>query len=260
MSILKRLRMIAILALPLAAGACAGSDPIELIPAGLRTSIAAEDRGQKKGPDAAISVNDMLARARGGRTEPANGASTAPAAAVAGPVAEPASAPAAAEPVEPAVAPPIKAASRAGDEPSGAAVHPLWAKMNAQRAGAAPMSSTVDVAASGPGESQTPVSPVARPSGGPSVMIRFPGAVAELPDGEKARLDAAVTLHKATASSVRVMAGPASEGAVFQRLLIAERRSQAVDKALPSELERSRVFSPEVEADSVRVEFQPTPR
>lgn len=259
MSILKSFRTIAILILPLAAGACAGSDPIELIPVGLRTSIAAEDRGQKKGADAAVSVNDMLARARGGQSEPAKAAPAPQASSGDAVAAEPTNAPpptatVSSGPLPQLLPSPAMPTRQDGAVGEATAVHPLWAKMSPQRGGAATMPATADVAV--PVAERPTLSPIARPSAGPGVVIRFPGSDAELPDGEKARLDAAVTLHKATASNVRVMAGPASEGAVFQRLLIAERRSQAVDKALPSELERSRVFSPEVDADTVRVEFQ----
>lgn len=268
MSILKSLRTIAILIFPLAAGACAGSDPVDLIPVGLRTSIAAEDRGQKKGPEVAVSVNDMLARARGGQVDAAKAAPAAQASSAADVVAaEPSNAPqqtaaVSTEPL-PQILPSTAMAPRQGvAAPNAAAVHPLWAQMSLQRGGAAAMPATADVAVpvAAPAVERPALSPMARPSSGPGVVIKFPGSSSEIPDGEKARLEAAVTLHKATTSSVRVMAGPASEGAVFQRLLIAERRSQAVDKALPSDLERNRVFSPEVDADTVRVEFQSTRR
>lgn len=267
MSILKSLRTIVILILPLAAGACAGSDPVDLIPVGLRTSIAAEDRGQKKGPEVAVSVNDMLARARGGQVEPTKAAPAVQASAADVVAVEPTNAPqpipsVAAGPL-PALSPSVAMAPRQGGEaPDPTAVHPLWAQMRLQRGGAAAIPATADIAVpvAAPAVERPALSPIARPSAGPGVVIKFPGSGAEIPDGEKARLEAAVTLHKATTSSVRVMAGPASEGAVFQRLLIAERRSQAVDKALPSDLERNRVFSPEVDADTVRVEFQPTRR
>jgi hypothetical protein len=268
MSILKSLRTIAILILPLAAGACAGSDPVELIPVGLRTSIAAEDRGQKKGSEAAVSVNDMLARARGGQVDAAKAAPAAQTSAAADVVAaEPTNAqqPIAAVSTEPLpqLLPPITMAARQGGAaPDAGAVHPLWAKMSLQRSGGTATSAPADVVvpAAAPAVQRPALAPIARPSAGPGVVIKFPGSDTEIPDGEKARLEAAVTLHKATVSSVRVMAGPASEGAVFQRLLIAERRSQAVDKALPPDLERSRVFSPEVDPDTVRVEFQRTRR
>lgn len=273
----RRLSLLVVVLAALGTGACAGSDPNELIPAGLRATLAAEDRNMTPSTAGkAVSVDDMLARARGGKVEPRAAAAPAPAAATASDGATPA---AAAEPRGDALPPQVTQAVAAmdaraaaqprtarldGDAPVPAAggVHPLWARFNGQSAtasaGGAPVS---DATLQPPIPVATRSVPAPKPDPGPvngmAVVLRFPGTTTVLGDDEKARLDAAVTLHRNNSKAARIVAGPASEGQAFERLLTAEKRSQAVDEALPQSLDRTRDYSPQLAPDTVRVEFQP---
>lgn len=57
-------RRLLILALPLLTlGGCSSSNPLDLIPAGLRSTFGAEDRAAQ--PNRPVSVEDLLAKARG---------------------------------------------------------------------------------------------------------------------------------------------------------------------------------------------------
>ena len=276
----RRAPLLIVVLAALGTGACAGSDPNELIPAGLRATLAAEDRNQAPSTAGkAVSVDEMLARARGGKVE------VKAATATAAPSGEAAPAPSA-EPrpdttgdalppsVTQAVAAMDARASAAprtmrldSDAPAPAAggVHPLWARFNGQASsGAAPAGNAApvsDATLQPPMPVTTRAMPAAWQDAGPingmSVVLRFPGTTTTLGDDEKARLDAAVTLHRNNTRSARIVAGPASEGAAFERLLAAEKRSQAVDEALPQSLDRTRDYSPQLAPDTVRVEFQP---
>lgn len=274
----RRAPLLIVILAALGTGACAGSDPNELIPAGLRATLAAEDRNLKPSTAGkAVSVDDMLARARGGKVEP-----RATAAAPAGEAAEsPPAAEARADSRGDALPPNVTQAVAAMDAraaaaprttrldsdavaPAASGVHPLWAKFNSQSPAAAPTGNAAPVSNATlepPMPVATRVVPAPRQDAGPvngmSVVLRFPGAVTALSDDEKARLDAAVTLHRNNTKAARIVAGPASEGAAFERLLTAEKRSQAVDEALPQSLDRTRDYSPQLAPDTVRVEFQP---
>lgn len=263
----KYTRLIAILLTQIGLAACAGSDPADLIPVGLRATIAAEDRAKQQGTDKPISVNDMLARARGDKApvapapvgkataaaqddRPLPSDRNAPSPASSGPLPE-RMASTALPPADGPAAPLPRAAAAAPAAPNG--VHPLWAQMSAGRGpGAAPTASASRAA--------TPDRPSpARETGAASiglVVLRFPGGTSELDSQERARLDAAVTLHKSSAPAARIVAGPSSDSAPFQRLLKAERRSQAIEQALPPEMKRSSLYSPDIDNDTVRVEFQ----
>lgn len=272
MSRLKYTRLIAILLTQVGLAACAGSDPADLIPVGLRATIAAEDRAKQQGADKPVSVNDMLARARGDKApvatapvakaaasaqdeQPLPSGRNAPSAISSGPLPErlastalpPADGPAAPLPRAPAAAPAA---------PNG--VHPLWAQMNAGR-GPAAAAQTVNAS-----RAATPDRPSPAPEPGAAniglVVLRFPGGTSELDSQERARLDAAVTLHKSSGPAARIVAGPSSDGAPFEKLLKAERRSQAIEQALPPEMKRSSLYSPDIDSDTVRVEFQSSQR
>ena len=287
---LRRAPLLLVVLATLGTGACAGSDPNELIPAGLRATLAAEDRNQA--PSTAgkpVSVDDMLARARGGRVD-------AKSAAAATPPADGTAIPAAATAAEPqagarpdarsdALPPNITAAVAAMDARASAAprttrleadtaapaangVHPLWARFNAQNPPAAAASGAMGNGAMVSNATMQPPMAVTTktvpapkedtgPVSGMSVLLRFSGTSSTLGDDEKARLDAAVTLHRNNSKSARIVAGPAGEGAAFERLLLAEKRSQAVEEALPQSLDRTRNYSPQLAPDTVRVEFQP---
>jgi hypothetical protein len=263
----KYIRLLAILLTQVGLAACAGSDPADLIPVGLRATIAAEDRAKQQGTDKPISVNDMLARARGDKASGASASVTKAAAAAqddqplpsersapspisSGPLPErmastalpPADGPAAPLPRAPAAAPAA---------PNG--VHPLWAQMNAGRGPAAAPAANAPRAA-------TPDRPLPASESGAAniglVVLRFTNGTSELDSQERARLDAAVTLHKSSGPAARIVAGPSSDSAPFQRLLKAERRSQAIEQALPPEMKRSSLYSPDIDNDTVRVEFQ----
>ena len=264
---LQRIRLITVVAQAFGTGACAGSDPAELIPVGLRASIAAEDKAAQKGPDVkAVSVDEMLSKVRGGKLPP-------PAPLTAGPKPDPDSAAPTADVGESAAvaqaaamastALPARTLGSGGPAmPAGAApggVHPLWAAFNTQGrvdpavGGATAGERTGGDRAGGDDAAAQPLPPL--PLAANSVVMHFPGTTSEISADERARLDAAVTLHKATATSARIVAGPAASGAAFEKLLIAEKRSQAVDQALPESLTRTRDYSPRVEPDTVRVEF-----
>lgn len=281
---LRRASLLLVLAATLATGACAGSDPNELIPAGLRATLAAEDRNQA--PSTAgkpVSVDEMLARARGGKVD-----ARAPGAAAAAPAADaPATEPrpeSRPESRADSLPPNVTAAVAAMDARAAAAprtarvdsdaaipatggVHPLWAKFNAQSGPAAAAPASAGTAAISDATLQPPMAVTTRavpppkqdngPTNGMSVVLRFPATSSTLGDDDKARLDAAVTLHRNNAKSARIVAGPAGEGAAFERLLLAEKRSQAVEDALPQSLDRTRDYSPQLTPDTVRVEFQP---
>ncbi|MCA0303078.1 MAG: hypothetical protein LCH95_11815 [Proteobacteria bacterium] len=280
----RRAPLLIVILAALGTGACAGSDPNELIPAGLRATLAAEDRNQQPSTAGkAVSVDDMLARARGGKAEPKAGAAAA---------AAPSDATAATADAAPrgdgrgegrgdALPPNVTQAVAAMDARASAAprttrldsdtappaangVHPLWARFNSQSAGGAPggnAAAVSDATLQPPMPVSTRAVPPPKPDTGPingmSVVLRFPGTTTTLGDDEKARLDAAVTLHRNNSKAARIVAGPASEGAAFERLLTAEKRSQAVDEALPQSLDRTRDYSPQLAPDTVRVEFQP---
>ena len=263
----KYTRLIAILLTQIGLAACAGSDPADLIPVGLRATIAAEDRAKQQGADKPISVDDLLARARGNKTPaapaPVGKAATAtqddpplpsernaPSPISSGPLPErmassalpPADGPAAPLPRAPAAAPAA---------PNG--VHPLWAQMSAGRGPATAPTANAPRPAAPDRPSPAPEATAANIA---SVVLRFPGGTSELDSQERARLDAAVTLHKSGAPAARIVAGPSSDSAPFQRLLQAERRSQAIEQALPAEMKRSSLYSPDIDTDTVRVEFQ----
>ena len=290
---LRRAPLLLVVLAALGTGACAGSDPNELIPAGLRATLAAEDRNQV--PSTAgkpVSVDELLARARGAKADaksagavPADGAGVPSAATDAEPQAG--SRP---DPRADVLPPNVTAAVAAMDARASAAprttrleadtaaptangVHPLWAKFNAQNAPTAGGNGAMGNGAmnSGPAVSNATLEPPmavttrsvpapkedAGPLSGMSVLLRFPGTSSTLGDDEKARLDAAVTLHRNNSKSARIVAGPAGEGAAFERLLLAEKRSQAVEDALPQSLDRTRNYSPQLAPETVRVEFQP---
>jgi hypothetical protein len=263
----KYIRLIAILLTQVGLAACAGSDPADLIPVGLRATIAAEDRAKQQGADKPVSVNDMLARARGDKApgapapaaraaasaqddQPLPSGRNAPSQISSGPLPErmastalpPADGPAAPLPRAPAAAPAA---------PNG--VHPLWAQMNAGRGLAAAPTATVPRAAA---TDRPPSAPEAGATNIGLVVLRFPGGTSELDSQERARLDAAVTLHKSSGPAARIVAGPSSDSAPFERLLKAERRSQAIEQALPPGMKRTSVYSPDIDNDTVRVEFQ----
>ena len=132
-------------------------------------------------------------------------------------------------------------------------VHPLWAQMSAGRGPAAAPTTNAPRAAAPDRPSPAPEATAANIA---SVVLRFPGGTSELDSQERARLDAAVTLHKSSGPAARIVAGPSSDSAPFQRLLQAERRSQAIEQALPVEMKRSSLYSPDIDTDTVRVEFQ----
>ncbi len=276
----------------LGTGACAGSDPNELFPAGLRATLAAEDRNQiPSTAGKAVSVDELLARARGAKVEaksaaagtvPADGSAAMPAAATA---AEPrpdsradalppnVTAAVAAMDARASAAPRTTRLDAGTAAPTAGGVHPLWARFSAQNGPVATANGASGNGAVGNGAAvsnatmQAPMAVTTKsvpapkedtgPISGMSVLLRFPGTSSTLGDDEKARLDAAVTLHRNNAKSARIVAGPAGEGAAFERLLLAEKRSQAVEEALPQSLDRTRNYSPQLAPDTVRVEFQP---
>ena len=261
------IRLIAILLTQVGLAACAGSDPADLIPVGLRATIAAEDRAKQQGADKPVSVNDMLARARGDKApgapapaakaaasapddQPLPSGRNAPAPITSGPLPE-RMASMALPPADGPATPLARAPAAAPAAPNG--VHPLWAQMNAGRGPTAAPTATAPRAA-------TPDRPSRAPEAGAAsiglVVLRFPGGTSELDSQERARLDAAVTLHKSSGPAARIVAGPSSDSAPFERLLKAERRSQAIEQALPPEMKRSSLYSPDIDNDTVRVEFQ----
>ncbi|MFO1161068.1 MAG: hypothetical protein U1E60_19660 [Reyranellaceae bacterium] len=252
--LLQRIRLAVVVISALGAGACAGSNPADLIPVGLRASIAAEDKAAQKGPDAkAVSVDEMLSKVRGGKLPPPTPLPSG--SGKAGPADGGVTAPAsdgAAETVAVAPASPSPAPPSVVREPAAApgSVHPLWASFNTQ----ARPATTAGDSTEGTSRSEAPPLPPL-PVAPNSVIVRFAGTTSDLTADERARLDAAVTLHKATTSSARIVAGPPAGGAPFEKLLVAEKRSQAVDQALPESLVRTRDYSPRIEADTVRVEF-----
>ena len=266
MSFLNPVRLNAVLLLPLGLAAC-GADGADLSPVGLRTTLAAEDRASKQVAHNPVSVDEMLTRARTG-----GGASTSPAP-QAGTNAPPSAATqdASAERPNPkydSPSPPLPVLMSsqargemqpvsAGSAPAANGVHPLWAQMTEARAptsaGAAPVATGGQLAAVA---GARPAKPAPAPIDPSTVVLKFAGTGSELTPEEKLRLDAAVTMRKASAKAgARIVAGPAGEGEPFQRLVLSDRRSQAVDSALPSDLQRSRVYSPEIDVDTVRVEF-----
>ncbi len=265
----KYTRLIAILLTQLGLAACAGSDPADLIPVGLRATIAAEDRAKQQGADKPISVNDMLSRARGNKTpgapapvgktaaaaqddQPLPSERNAPSPISSGPLPE-RMASTALPPADGPAAPLPRAPAAALAAPNG--VHPLWAQMSAGRGPAAAPTANAPLAAAPDRPSPAPVAG-AGAANIASVVLRFPGETSELDSQERARLDAAVTLHKSSGPAARIVAGPSSDSAPFQRLLKAERRSQAIEQALPPEMKRSSLYSPDIDTDTVRVEFQ----
>ena len=259
MCILQVRRWCAAFLLPLGLAAC-GYDGAELIPPGLRATLAAEDRAGKPAgtPEKAISVDEMLSRARTGSksaTPPAEETAATP------------------KPLDGAAAPAADAVPAASEThsnvqvasvsapatPSG--VHPLWAQMVAERKpGMAPVSQ----GASGGNTAQlaavaTPSSKPTAPAPAPdarTLVLRFPGAETDLGAEERRRLDAAVALYKTNSNAARIVAGPSGERPAFEQVLFAERRARAVESALPSEIKPSRSFSPDIDTNTVRVEFR----
>lgn len=263
---LQRIRLITVVSLAIGTGACASSDPADLIPVGLRASIAAEDKAAQKGPDVkAVSVDDMLSKVRGGKLPPPAPLTAGPAKAEPDPTAAPAdvgeSAAVAQAAAMTSTALPARTLGSAGGGAPAApgGVHPLWAAFNTQgrvdpaAGGAMPGERTSSERMGGDDAPAQPLPPL--PIAANTVVMHFAGTGSELSADERARLDAAVTLHKATSTGARIVAGPAASGAAFEKLLIAEKRSQAVDQALPESLTRTRDYSPRVEPDTVRVEF-----
>lgn len=263
----KYTRLIAILLTQIGLAACAGSDPADLIPVGLRATIAAEDRAKQQGADKPISVDDLLARARGNKApgtpapvgkvaaaaqddQPLPSERNAPSPISSGPLPE-RMASTALPPADGPAAPLPRASAAAPAAPNG--VHPLWAQMSAGRGPAAAPTANAPRAAAPDRPSPAPEAGAANIA---SVVLRFPGGTSELDSQERARLDAAVTLHKSNGPAARIVAGPSSDSAPFQRLLQAERRSQAIEQALPAEMKRSSLYSPDIDTDTVRVEFQ----
>lgn len=258
---LQRIRLITIVALAIGTGACASSDPSDLIPVGLRASIAAEDKAAQKGPNVkAVSVDDMLSKVRGGKLPPPAPLTAGPAKAEPDPTAAPAdvgesAAVAQADAMASTALPARTLGSGGGGAPAApGGVHPLWAAFNTEgRAEPSVGGAAAGERAGGDDAAAQPLPPL--PIAANTVVMHFAGTGSDLSADERARLDAAVTLHKATSTGARIVAGPAGAGAAFEKLLIAEKRSQAVDQALPESLVRTRDYSPRVEADTVRVEF-----
>lgn len=262
MSFPNPVRLIAVLLLPFGLAAC-GADGADLIPVGLRTTLAAEDHAKQQVVNNPISVDEMLARARKGEgaaptTTPPGSGTTPSVTAIQG------SAPERSGPEDGSPSPPLPVLMSAqvkGDMPTMPAapaangVHPLWAQMVDARASSAhaptamaPEGQPTFVAATHPSK-PAPIDPS-------TVVLKFSGNASELKPEEKARLDAAVTMRKTSAKAgARIVAGPAGEGEPFQRLVLSDRRLQAVDSALPADMERSRIYSPEIDIDTVRVEF-----
>ena len=258
MCILQIRRWCAVLLLPIGLSAC-GYDAAELIPPGLRATLAAEDRAKQSGPgEKPVSVDEMLSRVRTG----GKGAPPATDSAASRPAEAPAANVAAATP--PVTANPNVPDRTGGAAPAAGGAHPLWSQMMATRQGQVPTAAQPAPQAalqSAPPFAVQPAPQVAaKPAPPPvdarTVVLRFPGKETDLSTAERQRLDAAVALHKVNSGSARVVAGPSNGQSPFDQLLIAERRSRSIEGALPTDFQHSRTFSPEIDDNTVRVEFQ----
>ncbi|OYY29727.1 MAG: hypothetical protein B7Y65_00960 [Azorhizobium sp. 35-67-15] len=227
-------------------GGCAGPrDPTALIPVSVQTTVMAEDRlsearaaaAAQKGDGSAVSVTDILARARAVQDQPASaqGASNASA-----------------------------ASGSAGGPPPEAATPEAAAARRALLA-VAP-SSVPSSASSGLSAARQVSAFAADPTGDTTGALPRPSTRAPLIDimfepGQDAPSAAdAVALGKALKAArlgpgrpVTVLAGPGSAADPFAQALLANKRARAVKALLPADIPSTQLYDPDLEPDTVRI-------
>ncbi|OYX68627.1 MAG: hypothetical protein B7Y95_19970 [Rhizobiales bacterium 32-66-11] len=219
-------------------GGCAGPrDPTALIPVSVQTTVMAEDKlrearaaaAAQKGDGTAVSVTDILARARAVQDQPAVAQASSNASAASG---------AAGGPPPEATTPEAAAARRA---------------LRAETASSAPAARQVSAFAADPTGDTTGALP--RPSTrAPLIDIVFePGQDAPGAADAAALAKALKAARLGPGRAVTVLAGPGTAADPFAQALLANKRARAVKALLPPDLPATQLYDPDLEPDTVRV-------
>lgn len=233
-------------------GGCAGPrDPTALIPVSVQTTVMAEDRlsearaaaAAQKGDGAAVSVTDILARARAVQDQPAaaqapsNASASAASGMAGGPPPEAATPEAAAArrallAMAPSSAPSAVPSSASAGPPAARQVSAFASDATGDTTGALPRPST-----------RAPLIDIVFEPG-----QETPGAadVAALAKALKAA-------RLGPGRAVTVLAGPGTAADPFAQALLANKRARAVKALLPPDLSATQLYDPDLEPDTVRV-------
>ncbi|HQS08458.1 MAG TPA: hypothetical protein PLK13_06495 [Xanthobacteraceae bacterium] len=229
-------------------GGCAGPrDPTALIPVSVQTTVMAEDRlrearaaaSAQKGDGSAVSVTDILARARAVQDQPAaaqapsNASASAASGMAGGPPPEAATPEAAAARRALLAATPSPVPSSASSSPPAARqVSAFAADSTGDTTGALPRPSTR----------------------APLIDIVFePGQDAPGPADAAALAKALKAARLGPGRPVTVLAGPGSAADPFAQALLANKRARAVKALLPPDLPATQLYDPDLEPDTVRI-------
>lgn len=209
----------------LLAGCASNPDPVALIPSTIQATVVTEDRTLgPNGGTGAVSVNEMLAAARGtapGESGPTEGDPQRPAqAGAAGGQAQPAAGSDPARPAQQAAA--------------------MVAALPSARQGEAGPASTGSV----PGAA----------TAGKRFEVTFDGAEDQPSPAQTAALSKAVKAARLPAKTgVTLIAGPGAGATPFDQALLANKRARAVRSLLPADWASSQVYDPAGEPDTVSI-------
>ncbi|QTL05152.1 hypothetical protein J5J86_07620 [Aquabacter sp. L1I39] len=208
----------------LLAGCATNPDPVALIPSTVQASVVTEDRMLgPEGGSGAVSVDDMLAAARGAPVEGGTAPAGPPAAAQA------------AEAVGSAPAPAAEGAGRSTQQTAAAMVAGLPATRQSE--GAPATTGSVSAAATGK-----------------RFEVTFDGADDQPSPAQAAALSKAVKAARLPAKTgVTLIAGPGGGATPFDQALLANKRARAVKSLLPADWTSTQVYDPAGEPDTVSI-------